>query len=101
MKETQKIIYVMQAHLAGLPIEFKKLESNAAWMITEEPLWNWMIFTYRVLEPKTIWINTYKSNTTNVFNTQKEAKDNAQFVENCTQTKILICASKYTLVEED
>ena len=50
---TQEMIEVMQAHLAGKPIEFRfKLPPDNSWTNVDNPNWDWARCHYRVKEAK-------------------------------------------------
>ena len=63
MAELKKQIEVMEAHLAGMPIQWG---TGEGWhdLLAEHPSWDWVFVDYRVkpeAKQKTLWINIYPS----------------------------------------
>lgn len=49
LKETQEKIQIMQAFLNGKEIEYKR-DGDDFWITTQNPLWDWEYYDYRVIE---------------------------------------------------
>jgi hypothetical protein len=61
--EMQAQIKVMQAYEDGARIEHTVKDKTLPWLLTDEPLWDWDAYEYRVKqEPLTVWVNVYEKN---------------------------------------
>ena len=50
---TQEMIKVMQHFADGGDVEFSPIAGTPMWLPLKEPLWNWVITTYRIAPRKT------------------------------------------------
>lgn len=54
MKTTKEKIEIMQSYENGCTIE-TRLETGGAWVIVDNPLWNWASFDYRIKKQTEIY----------------------------------------------
>lgn len=52
---TRKYLEVMQAFLAGKPIQSRRKRGNYGWELIRDPVWNFGDFNYRVKPPESKW----------------------------------------------
>lgn len=43
----EQMIEVMQAHLAGRPIQYAPKDGTCPWLPTSKPVWDWSVYDYR------------------------------------------------------
>lgn len=59
--KTREMIEIMEAHLRGEKIEFRKKTPNSEWRDVVCPLWDWNSHVYRVKQkPLEAWANIYE-----------------------------------------
>lgn len=75
MKSDKEKIEVMQAFVAGQPIEARALGSPVVWYNCETPNWNWLDSDYRVKpQPRRVWVNYWPgSDAISVHATKEDA----------------------------
>lgn len=64
MKTLKEQIEIMQAHLDGVEIEYRRFDDNDDdWELSTTPRWNWWDYEYRIAEPakEKVKVNAYRS----------------------------------------